>query len=78
MTVHPFDQILVPLKQNGGIQSARSCHCSHQVVAAHSFGCTALMIDGIGDAKMARQKQVGADCVTVIGMVTQSEDVTNS
>ena len=35
-------------------------------------------IDGIGDAKMARQKQVGADCATVIGVVTQSEDVTNS
>jgi hypothetical protein len=28
------------LEQNGGIQLARSCHCS-QVVAAHSFGCTA-------------------------------------
>jgi hypothetical protein len=48
------------------------------VAAAHSFGFTALMIDGIGDAKMARQKQVGVDCVTVIGMVAQSEDITNS
>jgi hypothetical protein len=27
---------------------------------------------------MARQKQVGADCVIVIGVVAQSEDVTNS
>jgi hypothetical protein len=41
------------------------------VAAAHSFGYTTLTIDGVGDAEMARQKQVGADCVTVIGMVAQ-------
>jgi CheY-like chemotaxis protein len=35
-------------------------------------------IDSFEDAEMARQKQVGADCVTVIGVVAQSEDGTNS
>ena len=35
-----------------------------------------ITIDSFGEAEMARQKQVGADCVTVIGVVTQSEDVT--
>jgi hypothetical protein len=29
-----------------------------------------ITIDSIGDAEMARQKQVGVDCVTVIGVVT--------
>jgi thiamine monophosphate synthase len=33
------------------------------------------IIDGIGDTEMAREKQVGADCVTVIGMVMQNGDV---
>ena len=35
-----------------------------------------ITIDGIGDAEMAREKkQVGADCVTVIGVVMQNGDV---